>query len=292
MRRLLIAAVVLVLALAHVTPAAGLSVTSTIAVGAQPFGVAYANGNVYVANSGGSTLSVIDTATARVVGSVTVGSGPGEVAVDAAAGRAYVGNFNDGTVSVVDTVARSTIATLAPGGLGVAVDPGLARLYATSGAQLTVYDTATRQQVAAVLAPSGTSWWAVAVDPVTHLGYLGDLAGHGVTVLDLTTNAVVATIDVGGPVRLPPPAPPARGGGAKAPPPTPPVGGAPSAGRSSSSVSRVRSAAEQRTSSGSIPSRTRCLATRFASRRPLRASGRSWSASVGSEQLDFACRRR
>jgi hypothetical protein len=42
MRRLLIAAVVLVLALAHVTPAAGLSVTSTIAVGAQPFGVAYA----------------------------------------------------------------------------------------------------------------------------------------------------------------------------------------------------------------------------------------------------------
>ncbi len=169
------------------------------------------NGTVYVANSGGSTLSVIDTATARVVGSVTVGSGPGEVAVDAAAGRAYVGNFDDGTVSVVDTVARSMIATLAPGGLGVAVDPGLARLYATNRALLTVFDTATRQQVAAVLAPSGTSWWAVAVDPVRHLGYLGDLAGHGVTVLDLTTNAVVATIDVGGPVRLALATDPARG---------------------------------------------------------------------------------
>ena len=51
------------------------------------------------------------------------------------------------------------------------------------------------------------------------------------------------------------------------------VDDAPRIGRTS--VSRVRSAEEQRTSSGSIPSRTRCLAIRFASRRPLCASGRS-----------------
>jgi hypothetical protein len=43
---------------------------------------------------------------------------------------------------------------------------------------------------------------------------------------------------------------------------------APSVGRTSSSVAGVRSADEQRTRSGSIPSRTRCLAMRFASRCP------------------------
>ena len=66
----------------------------------------------------------------------------------------------------------------------------------------------------------------------------------------------------------------------------------PSAGRTRSSVSRVRAAEEQRMSSGTQPSRRRCLAIRVASRRPRRASGRSVSASVGSAQLDLACRRR
>lgn len=200
MRLALALATLLVLLSAR--PAAALSVVQTIPVGPQPFGVAAAGGLLYVANNGGSTVSIIDTATNAVSGAITVGSGPGEIATDPAAGRAYVGNFNDGTVSVVDTVARSTIVTLAPGGLGVAVDPDLARLYVTIPSQLTVFDTVTLQLVATVPAPAGTGWWAVAVDPVRHLGYLGDLAGHGVTVLDLTTNAVVTTIDVGGPVRF------------------------------------------------------------------------------------------
>ena len=212
MRRALALAVLLVLVTAH--PAVALSVTQTIPVGPQPFGVAAAGGGlVYVANNGASTISIIDTTTNAVTGTVVVGRGPGEVATDPAAGRAYVGNFTDGTVSVVDMAARSTIATLATGGLGVAVDPGLRRLYVTVTvpAQLTVFDTTTLQQVATVPAPSGTFWWAVAVDPVRHLGYLGDLAGHGVTVVDLTTNAMVTTIDVGGPVRFALATDPSRG---------------------------------------------------------------------------------
>src|SRR5438270_9409145 len=193
-------------------PAAALSVTGTITVGSAPFGVAAAGGGLlYVTNSGGSTVSIVDTATNTVSGTIAVGSGPGEIAMDPAAGRAYVANFNDATVSVVNTTTRSTITTLGPGGLGVAVDPGLGRLYAVVPSQLTVFDTATLQQVATVPAPSGTGWWAVAVDPVRHTGYLGDLSGHGVTVVDLATNTVVTTVDVGGPVRFALAADPARG---------------------------------------------------------------------------------
>jgi YVTN family beta-propeller protein len=209
MRRALALATLLVLIFA--CPAAALSVTQTIAVGSQPFGVATAGGLLYVANNGGSTVSVVDPTTNTVAGSIAVGSGPGEIATDPAAGRAYVGNFNSSTVSVVDTAARATIATLGTGGLGVAVDAGLARLYVVTPSQLTVFDTGTLQQVATLAAPPGTGWWSVAVDPVRHLGYLGDLAGHGVTVVDLTSNTVVKTVAVGGPIRFALAADPARG---------------------------------------------------------------------------------
>ena len=67
--------------------------------------------------------------------------------------------------------------------------------------------------------------------------------------------------------------------------------GFPSAGATRSSVARARTAVEQSTRSG----RTSCSAaqrrTRLPAFRPRGASGRSWSASAGSSQLDFAWRR-
>ena len=199
MRRALILAALLVVLAAG--PAAALSVTRTIPVGSQPFGVAAAGDLLYVANNGGSTVSVIDTAANAVTGSIAVGSGPGEIATDPAAGRAYVANFNSGTVSVVDLAAQVTVATIGTGGLGVAVDPGLGRLYVVTPSQLTVFDTATLQPVA-TLSASGAGWWSVAVDPLRHIGYVGGLSGQGITVLDLTTNAIVTTIGLAGPIRF------------------------------------------------------------------------------------------
>ena len=55
--------------------------------------------------------------------------------------------------------------------------------------------------------------------------------------------------------------------------------------------SRVRSAAEQSTSSGAMASFAKCSAIRAEALRPRGASGRSWSARSGSSQLDFAWRR-
>jgi YVTN family beta-propeller protein len=209
MRRALVLATLLVLLSAW--PAAALSVTRSIPVGSQPFGVAAVGDLLYVANNGGSTVSVIDTATNTVTGSISVGSGPAEIAADPAAGRAYVANFNSNTVSVVDTAARVTVATIGTGGLGVAVDAGLGRLYVVTPSQLTVFDTATLQPVSTLPAPSGAGWWAVAVDPLRHIGYLGGLGGQGITVVDLTTNAILTTIGVAGPIRFALAADPARG---------------------------------------------------------------------------------
>src|SRR4051794_8016476 len=64
----------------------------------------------------------------------------------------------------------------------------------------------------------------------------------------------------------------------------------PSAGAIRSSVSSVRRADEQSTTAGTTDCCRRCSAISFVARRPRGASGRSWSASSRSFQLDFACR--
>ena len=52
------------------------TVTATIPVGADPFGVAVdpAAGTVYVTNDGGDTVSVIDVATRTVTATIPVGA--------------------------------------------------------------------------------------------------------------------------------------------------------------------------------------------------------------------------
>src|SRR5438132_6783207 len=68
-------------------------VSATWPVGHWPFGVAVdsTDGRLYVANSGGTTVSVVDPATGTVQ-SVTTGGQPGGLALDVAARRLYVSN--------------------------------------------------------------------------------------------------------------------------------------------------------------------------------------------------------
>ena len=60
------------------------SVSSTIKVGASPTGVAYdsAKGEIFVANSGSNTVSIISDQTNAVIKTVTVGTSPTGVAYD------------------------------------------------------------------------------------------------------------------------------------------------------------------------------------------------------------------
>ena len=79
---------------------AGASTVPTISVGSRPSGVAVdpATGTVYVANSSGNTVSVIDASTNTVTATISVGQGPSGVAVDPATGTVYVTNSTSTTV--------------------------------------------------------------------------------------------------------------------------------------------------------------------------------------------------
>jgi YVTN family beta-propeller protein len=88
----------------------------------HPRGVAVTpDGNhVYVTNAASDTVSVIDTATKKVVATVPVGENPFSVAVTSDGKHAYVTN-----VSVIDT-ASNTVAVTVPVGshpVGVGIVP-------------------------------------------------------------------------------------------------------------------------------------------------------------------------
>jgi YVTN family beta-propeller protein len=73
-------------------------------VGANPIWAALSadSTQVYVANQGSNTLSVINIASQTVVATIATGNGPSFIAVDRGLNRVYVSNRNDNTVSIYD----------------------------------------------------------------------------------------------------------------------------------------------------------------------------------------------
>jgi YVTN family beta-propeller protein len=191
--------------------AGGYTVTATIPVGSGPNGVAMdpAAGTVYVANATSGTVSVIDGATDAVTATIPVGSGPSGVAVDPAAGTVYVANSGSGTVSVIDAATNGVTATIEVGSYpnGVAVDLAAGTVYVanTGGATVSVIDVATNAVTATItIRPSSPDVladpYAVAVDPAAGTVYVTDEnpgSNGAVSVIDVATNAVTATIRVG-----------------------------------------------------------------------------------------------
>lgn len=97
-------------------PATTPEIEQTIAVGSEPSGLAFGNGQLWVANTGSGTVSVIDPASNAVIETYEVGGHPDDVAVGF--GAAWVTDSGRGTVTRI-----SYDGDLAAGGLTVG-DPG------------------------------------------------------------------------------------------------------------------------------------------------------------------------
>lgn len=136
----------------------------SVNVGDTPTGVAVhpVTGDVYVANAGDDTLSVIDGETQKVTKTIDVGTWPSEIGVDAATGRVYVANWKSHDVSVVDPAAGEVVSTVAVGKapVGVRVNEATHAVYVTDteDATVSVIDGTTgklREQVAVGNFPLG-----------------------------------------------------------------------------------------------------------------------------------------
>jgi YVTN family beta-propeller protein len=97
------------------------AIVATVTVGPNPFGIAVTpdSKHVYVSNSGGNTVSVIDAATVSSGAStptITVGNSPRGVSVSSDGSTVFVVNWFSGNLTAI-SVATNATRTIAPAGI-------------------------------------------------------------------------------------------------------------------------------------------------------------------------------
>ena len=169
-----------------------------VSVGSQPTDVAVsADGTLaFVTNSSDDTLSVVDTTTLSVVGTVPVGRNPLDVAT--AGSRAYVANFADHSISVVDGPTSSVVATVDVPGFpaGVSTSPDGSRLFVTTFFDGFLYtiDTATNGIVDAVIV--GTEPRGVATNSDGSRLYVANFGSASISEIDGAMGGVLRTLNL------------------------------------------------------------------------------------------------
>ena len=70
---------------------------------------------VYVTNTQGDSVSVIDAQRLEVIKTIAVGGFPEGISYDATSHKVYVANWFDNTVSVIDTSTNTLTSTISTG---------------------------------------------------------------------------------------------------------------------------------------------------------------------------------
>ncbi|MBZ9640324.1 serine/threonine-protein kinase [Streptomyces sp. PSKA30] len=170
-----------------------------IQVGDSPQGVAVSQGGdrVYVANVGSKSVSVIDTATRKVVRDIRLDVAPYEVAVSPDGRWVYTTNVFENSVSVIDTATRKVDhipVDKIP--VGVALSRDGHRAYVTSNGSnsVSVINTATRKVDRTILVDKGPAGVAVSRDGPRACVTNAD--SNSVSVINTATRTVERSIPV------------------------------------------------------------------------------------------------
>ncbi|MGV0795171.1 beta-propeller fold lactonase family protein [Mycolicibacterium sp. XJ1819] len=172
--------------------------TRPLPVGAGPTAMATYGNRMYVANTAGNTVAVMDTDTGSLLATVPVGARPSALAVSPDGNTLYVANSGSHSVAALNTTTGAVTANIpvaAPQSL--ALSPDGSRLYVTSVLtnRVSVLNTATGATVAAI--PVGITPVGVAVNGDGTRVYVANRGSGTVSAIDATTNRVIGTATVG-----------------------------------------------------------------------------------------------
>jgi gliding motility-associated-like protein len=181
------------------------AVTASITVTPTPVAYAYvANYGVPLFNPG--NLSIVNTATNAVTGTITLGSNPFGVSVTPDGSKAYITNFGSNNVSVISTATNTVSATIPVGNspMGIVVSPDATRVYVVNQGSIftpgtpgtvSVINTATNTVIATItvsLQPQG-----ICISPDGSKVYVANVNSNNVSVINTATNTVSTVIGVG-----------------------------------------------------------------------------------------------
>jgi gliding motility-associated-like protein len=160
----------------------------------------------YIANYGSitsfplsNTVTVINTNTNAITGTITVGNNPFGVSASSDGTKVYVTNYGGNSVSVINTSTNTVVNTIGVGSqpMGIVVSPDGSRVYVANQLSntLSVINTTTNTIVATIpisLQPQG-----VTISPDGSKVYVVNVNSNNVSVINTATNTVITTIGVG-----------------------------------------------------------------------------------------------
>jgi YVTN family beta-propeller protein len=169
--------------------------------GSEPDGIAVSpdGTRVFVAQRG-KDVSIVDTATNSVVGSVLDSLAPSRIAIGPRGGRAFVTNGGSSSVTAFNPANGQAVGAPIPVGAnpaGIAIEPsgGFAYVASPGDGTLTAVDTSLDAAVGTLGGFPGAT--GIAFSPDGASGYASDFGGSAVTVLNRTSGGVAGTVGVG-----------------------------------------------------------------------------------------------
>jgi YVTN family beta-propeller protein len=159
---------------------------------------AFTEAQVYVANSGSGTVSVLSTPDHTLLAEIPVGALPSRIAVTPDGAFVYVTNENSGTMSKISAASNSVVAPISVGSLpkGVAVSADGSSVFVIAAGTLRQYSVATNAFVRAYSLPTGVPV-DVAISPDGAFAYVVDKNQNRCSLypINLTTGAVMTSTD-------------------------------------------------------------------------------------------------
>jgi YVTN family beta-propeller protein len=187
-------------------------IKSTIDVGPGPhahIGYVKEAGQVWVSNTGGDTISVLDHATGELVDTWAIGAGPGHFSFDQGCKVGCVALAGEDAMAVIDPRTHTVLekvpvgAGAAPLGTMPAFDRGLVYSLNQGNATLTAVEVE-RRQVAAIIPVGGRpAWgqpWGASYKPITKAvgkTYIVSPDAEDLTVFSDESNEVLTRVKLG-----------------------------------------------------------------------------------------------